>query len=128
MRLFGGEIGVESEVGDGSQFWFTAELIKQKTEEKKVDGKPLDGLNVFINTENKRVRDVLKEFVKGWHCSVVMPDNSVTKPLADVAILDLSVIVDNGLASHEILKKIIRANYGGVATGSPGQGQQRRGL
>ncbi len=111
VRLFDGKIGVESERDEGSRFWFTAKFVSPESEEEG-DSMSLDGLNVFINTENIKVRDVIKEFVKGWGCEVVTADASAKRPVADVAILDLDIIVNNDITSYEnLLKNMVVAKH-----------------
>lgn len=110
VRLFGGNIGVESETDEGSKFWFTAEFMKSESNEKPVHDSPLKGLRIFIEASNTKVRNVLKEHAKDWGCVVVAHDSSGDIPAADVAILDLSIIVDNNLISHEVLsEKVVDA-------------------
>ena len=110
VRLFGGNIGVESEKDKGSKFWFTAKFKRSDANNKPIQEFPLKGMKVFIDAANIKVRNVLKEHIKGWDCIVVMPESSGEIPSADVAILDLSIIVDDDLTSHDILsKKIVDA-------------------
>jgi signal transduction histidine kinase/CheY-like chemotaxis protein len=103
VHLFGGDIGIESESGVGSSFWFTAVFEKSESRAKKISNTSLSGINVYINTTNSKVRDSLKELVKSWGCTVKLPVSSGKIPDADVAIIDLSVVIDKQLTSQKVL-------------------------
>lgn len=69
-ELMGGEIGVESEEGKGSTFWFTVVLSKQK-EQQPVQYIDLSGLKVLIVDPSPRSRFILMEYIRSWGCSPV---------------------------------------------------------
>ena len=71
-EMMGGRVGVETQEGRGSTFWFTAVFEKQpqarQREEEPLEG--IRGLRVLVVDDNATNRLVLREQLRSWGCIV----------------------------------------------------------
>ncbi|WP_164842408.1 PAS domain-containing hybrid sensor histidine kinase/response regulator [Actinoplanes solisilvae] len=66
VELMGGEIGVHSEPGQGSTFWFAVTLRAARAGVDLSDSHALDGLRVIIVDQDERDRAVLVDQLGAW--------------------------------------------------------------
>ncbi len=78
-NLMGGDIGVDSILGVGSTFWFTALLEKKESDRDKSqlsDNTTLAGVKVLILDHNKSNAKNIAEQLKVWGMEVVISDSA----------------------------------------------------
>ncbi|WP_326539621.1 hybrid sensor histidine kinase/response regulator [Pseudorhodoferax sp.] len=72
-ELMGGEVGVYSQEGRGSTFWFTALLeLGQQTDAPRLSVPDLRGRPVLVVDDSATAREILGTMLEQMHCSVAL--------------------------------------------------------
>lgn len=125
VELQGGEIGLESTLGEGTTFWFSMnfplgkrihggenpKLISNWTEQT------LKGMKVLLVEDNKVNVMVAKKFLQKWEIEVDVAENGqlayekVQTKTYQLVLMDLNMPVMDGISSTKLIRQLPKAEF-----------------
>jgi len=117
-ELMGGEVGVQSQPGQGSTFWFTARLARGSQSLPLLQPEPdLRGRHVLVADDNAQARQVLQELLESMHFRVALVEDGEAALHAvaaakargepfDLALLDWRMPGLDGAAAAQRLREL----------------------
>jgi PAS domain S-box-containing protein len=125
-RMMRGEIGVESEIGEGSVFWVRLPLPVSKATDECPNDAPRDGApamtgqdtsaRVLLVEDNRINRLVAREMLKNLHCDVTEARDgraaidAANGQVFDLILMDISMPGMTGIEAAEAIRKDSRYN------------------
>ena len=99
-NLMGGDIGVESEEGAGSTFWFASAFDVMRTASSPLPHPAIEGRHVLLVSDRALSRQAVVEDLEGWGMQVVVAEDVRTGvaylcgpgehlPMVDAIVLDI---------------------------------------
>lgn|GEM_PF-2569144 len=75
VQLMGGNIGLESDEGNGATFWFTAALEKQQTECGRSPLADIQGVRILVVDDHETNRIPIIQYLQSWGCRFAEAEN-----------------------------------------------------
>ncbi|MFD2743744.1 MULTISPECIES: response regulator [Sphingobacterium] len=117
-ELLDGTVGSESNVGQGSSFYFEAWLKKSKTNQPQKPNEPyinfpkLEGVHILVAEDNDLNAFMLAHMLKTWNCQVDIVKNgqqaldAVLQKNYDLVLMDTHMPVMSGFDAIKAIKEL----------------------
>jgi signal transduction histidine kinase/CheY-like chemotaxis protein/PAS domain-containing protein len=78
VELMGGEIGVESDTGQGARFWFTLTFTKQPAGDRTLTTLPsFNQVSILVVDDNATTRKIVQQQISAWGIQVDQVDSAI---------------------------------------------------
>jgi CheY-like chemotaxis protein len=117
VNILGGDLKVQSVVGEGTQFWFTLDFkiaANPLSTEEKTDGaknEQFPGMQLLLVEDNQMNVFVAKQFLTRWQIQVDVAENgkealiAVQRKTYDLILMDLQMPEMDGFESASLMRK-----------------------
>lgn len=144
VELMGGSIGLDSQIGKGSVFWFELPLKVDSVTpaDRDLIRTQIAGRTVLVTATRKTDRFIISKYLESFECRPVISNDTKEaiwilsqnnqKPAIDVIIADLDLPAENGFDFVQSIKRIAGAENIPIvlmtAMGAAGDGRRCRHL
>ena len=98
-QLMGGEVGVESKVGEGSTFWFTVKLVHGQEKPMTIHSIAIKDVETVLATQHSGSRILLVE------------DNAINRDVAIDMMSGMNLVIESAVDGQEAVNKVRESNY-----------------
>lgn len=98
-QLMGGEVGVESEVGEGSTFWFTVKLAQGHEKTITTSSIAIKDVETVLATQHSGSRILLVE------------DNAINREVALDMMSGINLVIESAVDGQEAVNKVRKFDY-----------------
>lgn len=117
LNMMGSEIYVDSEVGEGTRFWFEMEFTKSelksenKVDQEETESKVVEGKKILLVEDNQMNIMVAEKFLKKWKIETEIAYNgaeAVAKAehnVYDLILMDLQMPIMDGYQATRLIRE-----------------------